>query len=233
MIPRSRLAILLIAVLSLGLVFTLPDVSAIRPSAIIMNLPPQVGTWFGKSIQETEEVRKTLASDTNFEKAIYTRRSAKDPDKFQYIHATIVLAGQDPNNSIHRPERCLPAQGNTLLSSSEVTLPVFGIEPLKVTRLRTVGVENGIKNLTYYWFVGSSEVTNSHYQRTFSDMKDRVVGGFNQRWAYVTVAAPYDFEEGEIASGSEEEVSAMIEEFILEVFPRIHRVEMLPLPDSA
>lgn len=229
--PTKRLFAALIAVASLGLAILLPDVSAIKPSAVIMNLPAVVGNWRGQSISESEKVRSILANDTDFEKAVYSRTSKSDPSKFEYIHATIVLGGQDPNNSIHRPERCLPAQGNRLISSSEITIPVFGTEPLKVTRLRTVGMENGVNNLTYYWFVGSSQVTNSHYQRTLADMRDRILGGFNQRWAYVTVTAPFDFSEGKVRMGSEEEVSAAVEQFIEELFPKIHELEKLPLPE--
>lgn len=229
--PTKRLFAALIAVATLGLAFLSPDVSAIRPSAVIMNLPAAIGNWHGQSISESDKVRSVLANDTDFEKAVYTRQSKSDPSKFEYIHATIVLGGQDPNNSIHRPERCLPAQGNRLISSSEITIPVFGADPLKVTRLRTVGIENGVNNLTYYWFVGSTQVTNSHYQRTLSDMRDRILGGFNQRWAYVTVSAPFDVSEDRVRMGSEEEVSAAIEKFIEDLFPRIHELEKLPLPE--
>ena len=40
--------------------------------------------------------------------------------------------------------------------------------------------------MVYYFFVGKDTITNSHYERTFQDAKDRLIGGYAQRWAYVT-----------------------------------------------
>ena len=58
----------------------------------------------------------------------------------------------------------------------------------QTTRKLMVG-KNGhpirIRHVFYYWFVGSHSLTAGHYDRTFIDMKDRLLGGFDQRWAYV------------------------------------------------
>ena len=42
----------------------------------------------------------------------------------------------------------------------------------------------------YYTFFGHTEITESHYGRTFQDMKDRLFKGFDQQWAYATFSIP-------------------------------------------
>jgi hypothetical protein len=42
--------------------------------------------------------------------------------------------------------------------------------------------------VTYYFFVGHDKITNDHYGRTFVDMKDRLLKGMDQRWAYVSTS---------------------------------------------
>jgi len=77
-----------------------------------------------------------------------------------------------------------------------------------------------LPNLTYYWFVGYNQTTPSHFTRTMLDLRDRIMGGYNQRWAYVTVAAT-------VTQGiarperTETETGAMIESFIRELVPRL------------
>src|SRR5438132_12234294 len=99
-----------------------------------------------------------------------------------------------------------------------VTLPTG--EKLGVTRLHNVrqvqgpdGKMTSIYNLNYYWFVGYHHLTASHLERTFLDIQDRILKGYNQRWAYVTVAARIT--EGLVRFGrSESQTDAMIQEFI-------------------
>jgi hypothetical protein len=107
------------------------------------------------------------------------------------------LSGYDINNSIHRPERCLPAQGHMLHGKSDAVitlpngrrLPVRRLESQQRIRLREDSDEVAvIDSLIYYFFVGHRRISNDHYQRTFIDMKDRLLHGQDQRWAYVTMA---------------------------------------------
>ena len=77
-------------------------------------------------------------------------------------------------------------------------------------------------NLTYYWFVGNNDVTNSHFERTWFDIRDRLVHGYNQRWAYITVAAS-------LPPGSEKDprveqmVDGWIQDFIKQLVPMIQK----------
>jgi hypothetical protein len=53
-------------------------------------------------------------------------------------------------------------------------------------------------------------------------VKDRLMKGYNQRWAYITVSATIT--EGLIRDGlSEKETDAMIKDFIKKLVPLTHR----------
>ncbi|MBC8073664.1 MAG: hypothetical protein IAG13_35405 [Deltaproteobacteria bacterium] len=45
--------------------------------------------------------------------------------------------------------------------------------------------------VTYYFFVGHDRITHDSLSRTLIDMKDRLVRGMDQRWAYVSAAMPF------------------------------------------
>ena len=52
------------------------------------------------------------------------------------------------------------------------------------------------------------------------DIQDRVLKGYNQRWAYITVAA--DITKGLMTFGkSEAETDRMIQDFIRQIYPAI------------
>jgi EpsI family protein len=143
------------------------------------------------------------------------------------------MSGDDMTNSIHRPERCLPAQGWNLQSSSTRVVPLDGGRKLELTRLRTGRAaprndndHKTLANLTYYCFIGHNDMTASHLERTSIDLRDRILRGYNQRWAYVTVAAIVT-EGWTHPSRTEEETASIMESFIRELAPTLKR------PDGA
>ena len=85
-----------------------------------MELPIFVGAWMGEDAAISEREREVLAPDTRFARKTYT---GPHGDK---IFVSIVMSGDDMTNSIHRPERCLPAQGWSLQSSERRALPIEG-----------------------------------------------------------------------------------------------------------
>ena len=202
----------------LGTVFLIPRETKIQPCRVRMELPELIGGWAGKPGVVTEREHEGLAPDTQFCRKVY------DDGMGDQMLVSIVLSGNDLDNSIHRPERCLPAQGWTIVESKGLSLPVANAPGgrLPVTRLhdmRQVRTEQGrvaeIYNLDYYWFIGYSDITASHFEREFIDIKDRLFHGYNQRWAYVTVAATVRPERGEA------QTDAMIQEMIARVYPKI------------
>ena len=223
---------LLFAVLAGGmsLIFLLPKVANSQPMGIELALPQLLGEWDGTDEEVTEKERLVLGAETEFSRKVY--RNARNDE----IHVSIVLGGHDMNTSIHRPERCLPAQGWTIVNTGKVGIRVKVPEPeeLKVTRLynmhpaldkegRPVVDKEGhpfkVYSLNYYWFVGSSDTTASHITRTLFDLRDRLLKGYNQRWAYVTVAVI-------LRSNNPAETDSKIEAFIQQLVPLVHKASL-------
>jgi EpsI family protein len=192
-----------------------------QPAGIKLELPQFVGKWYGVDQAVSQRELEMLAGDTEFARKVYTDAAGNS------MFVSIVLSGADLDNSIHRPERCLPAQGWTIADSTQLRIPLESGRKLAVTRLhnvRQVPLRNGttvsIYNLNFYWFVGYHHLTASHLERTMFDIEDRVLKGYNQRWAYITVAS--DITKGLTPFGhSEAETDQMIRDFIRQIYPAI------------
>jgi EpsI family protein len=215
----SRLIVLqVLLTLGLGSVYFVPRQTDIKDCRVKMELPELLGGWVGTPAKVLDAERAGLAPDTQFCRKIYQ-------DGFgNQVLVSIVMSGHDLDNSIHRPERCLPAQGWNIVDSKTELIPIAEAPggSLPVTRLHCWHQESLVKgqaftvyNLNYYWFVGYSDITASHYTREFIDMKDRLLHGYNQHWAYVTVAATVN------NGRNEEQTAAMVEDIIKRVFPKI------------
>lgn len=223
MITRRLLAVDLVLVLGLSTVFFLPEAPKTSPAGVAMKLPIWVGNWLGEDAAVSQRELDILAEDTQFARKIYTSPTG---DK---MFVSIVLSGDDMANSIHRPERCLPAQGWSLRDSSSRVISLGASASLPATCLTGARVvEAGdqqhitIRNLTYYWFVGSNQVTRSHLKRTLFDIRDRIFRGYNERWAYITVAATVT--EGIARQNrNETQTAALIEQFIRDLAPKLER----------
>ena len=198
---QSLILPLLLAV-SLSSVYFLPQAGEVAQSAINMTLPTDVGTWHLQNIPPTEAEIGTLDKDTRFAKAIcYCPRPGEYDTDGKIIpdraDLSVVLSGYDLNNSIHRPERCMPAQGHNILASQNVSLHLANGRDLTVRRLRSIQTLTNPNNrkqdrqydcISYYFFVGHARVEHDHLRRTFSDISDRLVRGIDQRWAYVSTS---------------------------------------------
>ena len=234
-VPASsarRLAILLAVVLgTLSLAFMLPRSEVAREAAVRMELPENLTFWtrdaegantfqywHGVPMPVSEEEHRMLAPDTEFAKKRYylsdvdTKQPViSDPRLATFadllaVQASIVLSGHDLNDSIHRPERCLPAQGfkelklePRILKTDRGDVPVTRIRCYTEIKDPATGdfVLDGsgrpvrLQHVFYYWFIGSHTVTSDHYHRTLTDMRDRLFGGFDQRWAYVLLGSSF------------------------------------------
>jgi len=232
MITRRLLAIEAVLLAGFGTIFLLPHSNKNMPSGIAVTLPTTVGARIGEDAAITAREREVLAKDTQFARKTYIigRESGDD------IFVSIVMSGDDMTSSIHRPERCLPAQGWTVRRSEEQLLQVGG-KPLKVTKLYNLQAipqpdksQALVHNLTYYWFIGAREMTPSHLTRTIIDMRDRILRGEAQRWAYVTVAVSSGItKDGSHIGQTEEEAGKIAEQFIQELVPKLTRPDGKPL----
>ena len=222
----SRLALLL-AILLAGLssIFLLPRQLGFQPVGVNLDLPKMVGGWYGKDLAVSEKERLVLGEGTEF-----ARKSYRNGRGYELI-ASIVLSGQDMNTSIHRPERCLPAQGFNVIDKRTVPLALPDHELMRVTRLENVRSPAGgdgapaSYNVMYYWFAGHTDSTGSHFARTWFDVRDRLLHGYNQRWAYITVSA-------QLPPGAEKEpkieriVDEWTQDFIKQLLPKIQKREV-------
>jgi hypothetical protein len=189
-------------VAALGSIYFLPTAGEVAQSAVKMELPEEGGGWFFKQQVASKAERETLAKDTEFSKAICLKPRPGEFDEKGYaipdrVDLSVVLSGSDINNSIHRPERCMPAQGHNIISSIAPRIDLDNGRTIEVKRLqsvqriptneeRTVFLE--LNCLHYYFFIGHDRITNDHLGRTFVDMKDRLLKGMDQRWAYVSTS---------------------------------------------
>lgn len=189
---------------SMGSVHLLPQAGDTAHSAISMEFPARNQGWNFENIPPSKEEIETLSNDTQFAKAICHKARPGEmnwegyliPDR---IDLSVVLSGNDPSNSIHRPERCMPAQGHEITASTEIMLKRPDGSQFPVKRLRSIQTLTLVKDnstvsydcLTYYFFVGQDTITNDHLKRTLIDVKDRLVFGMDQRWAYVSASMWY------------------------------------------
>ena len=223
----KRLAFLFAFVtLGLGMVFLLPK-SADQPTGINLVLRENVAGWIGRDAEVTQKERDVLGGGgTEFARKIYEHPQWKN---FTLL-VSVVLSGHDMSNSIHRPERCLDAQGWTVLDSDTAPIRLEKGGDFSTTRLhnrRTItrdGKSVAQEALTYYWFVGENEATASHWGRFFADNRDRLLRGVNQRWAFITITgliAPRASveERAEITKW----VDTQMRGFIRDLAPTIHK----------
>lgn len=219
---------------ALSAIYFLPKVGAVAQSAVNMGLPHEMEGWSFETQPASEAEIKTLAPDTQFSKAICRRERPGELNSYgntaqDEIQLSIVLSGSDINNSIHRPERCMPAQGHNIIGSTAKLLKLPNGRDLETKRLVSILARQNLNVkdreaylkyncLTYYFFVGHDRVSNDHLERTLLDMQDRLVRGMDQRWAYVTVTTSYGKMPGEEGSGlSEAEADAKLIKFLTDL----------------
>lgn len=198
MLPPLLLAALL------SIIFLLPKHDSLVEASISPDMPLHYALpgWLGTKLQESELERQSLAADTRFSKAAYTKlRVTLTEPRGPQIVASIVFSGNDMNASIHRPERCLPSQGHVDLRGSKADITLSDGRTLTFTRLTSrtphhIAGKPALQHINYYVFVGHDSIISSHLGRTLQDMSDRVLHGYVQRWAYYQVGTYWGGESG-------------------------------------
>ena len=226
----------LVLIGGLSLMGMLPDSYGLKNSAVVPSFPlPKFSEWTGTAQETPQLVIDTLADDTTHLSVIYSREAPESgiSPKYDQISAFMVLSGADMNASIHRPERCFRSQGLTINNRTQKTLKFDGGE-LPVTILdaeRTLiqGAFKGqvLRQKAYYWFVGHDKITNSHYDRALTDVKDRILRGYNQRWAYIMITMNYGLDIPELMERDPEGVAKTVEGAIAKLYPYLHKSDQL------
>jgi hypothetical protein len=236
----KRLAILFLVVLvGMSATFLLPK-SAAQPFGVKLDLPATIGDWWGTDAEILEKEKSTLGAKTGTEFARKRYTNYQLPKLNNYgVLVSMVLSGRDINNSIHRPERCMDAQGYTILESEYINITLPGRGTFAVKRLhnrRTLRDASGREILnenkepisseayTYYWFVGEKAITASHFGRMFEDNWERILRGVSQRWAFITITGPIPMQRNpELQAQARKAADDVLQGFIKELAPLIHK----------
>jgi Protein of unknown function (DUF3485) len=191
----------------LSVIFILPKKGLFAESSIKSKPPLYFGDWDGVESKPSEKELAILAKDTTFIKVAYISYDhpiISDDQRRQFpavINASIVKSGNDINNSIHRPERCLKAQGHLDLTSISDQLVTPQGKSLRIqtinSKLPSFGTDGKsiptqLGFISYYYFVGDHQMTNSHFDRTILDIKDRILKGSDQQWSFIMLSIPYN-----------------------------------------
>lgn len=211
------IVIVLLVLAVLALQFTV-EVRVVDQAGVSMALPPRLGDWRGSELRfchnaaclkefAREQLKdagkcpacgaelftmtlieyESLPKDTEFLKGKYTNSVGED------VFVSIVLSGRE-RESIHRPERCLVGQGNSIQKSYVLEAPMVGHTPLGVMVLettRSLDARTGRRTLNgyyAYWFAGQGRETPHHWERMFWLGWDRIIHSVAHRWAYIAIA---------------------------------------------
>lgn len=140
-------------------------------------------------------------------------------DKGEVIFAMIVATGKE-RRSIHRPETCLPAQGNSIEGSRILPVDIPARDPLKVMLLDLRSSKSSLADTGQdrfsayaYWFVSPACETPYHLERMIRMSIDRAFYGVSYRWAYIAVSSNRQ-------DGSDDYIRR-ISRFIADLYPQI------------
>mgnify|MGYP000932369712 CR=1 FL=1 len=236
----------LLVMTSLALAFTV-DVNVSDEAGVKVELPDQVGEWKGDEMrfcqapacQEshflstltnlttcpkcggkldtmTKAERDLLPKDTLVLKKRYTAPGGET------LFASVVMSGSE-RSSIHRPQLCLVGQGNQIVESTVVPVPIPGRSELDVMVLDMLrrwrspdGRQGEFPSYYAYWFVGKGRETPSHLQRMVWMATDRIFHNVSHRWAYISVSGNRD-EQGAYIKG--------MQDFVAEMYPHMALAE--------
>ena len=221
----SALAPAFILGVILSLTFFIPEKSELQFSSMSMELPLRfdLSGWYGIRKQESPEERLTLAPDTLFSKADYRLLYSNEWNKeTPDVHVSLVFSGNDMNQSIHRPELCLPGQGHLRLQATDTNLTLNNGKEVKFTRLTSFRRNESLPDkklhyIHYYTFVGKGNIRHSHMQRTICDILDRTLKGKVQRWAYCQIGTYWSPQLGT----TQEDADRLIQKLICQLLPEI------------
>ena len=168
---KRLVTVVLFLLVGLSAVALIPEAPPIRQAAVKMELPRRIAGWGGTSREASQQEMDILADDTEFEKRDYAEFPPRTTvEQLKQIAATIVLSGHDLNNSIHDPVRCARAQGFKGIEVTSKTLDLGDGKSIEIKRMsnylefpRDGGEPVRVPFVTYFWFVGTDHVTESHY----------------------------------------------------------------------
>jgi hypothetical protein len=181
-----------------------------------VHLPERVGEYTSTNLPVMNMELAMLPGDTLFGRRHYVSSSGPQ------LLVSVVLMGTD-RTSIHKPEYCLQGQGQSIVSSDVITIPMSKPHPyeLKVMKLTTQGLRYvgnrksiPVSGLYLYWFVADGHLTPFHGERMWLMGRDLVTRGLLQRWAYISCF-------GQCSPGEEGKLLEQMKEFIVASIPEV------------
>jgi hypothetical protein len=174
-----------------------PGIKAIPiPGSVMMkiDLPERVLDFTSTNVPESEVELGYFPKDTS-----YVRRFYRAPDGFG-VSAVVILMGAD-RTSIHRPEYCLAGQGWNVDEKTKVSIPLdrrehHELPVMKWVISKQVQMPDGrrleVHGLYVFWFVADNEQTTGNVQLQCYLVRDLLLTGVLQRWAYISYSAYTD-----------------------------------------
>ena len=130
-------------------------------------------------------------------------RRAYHAGQSRSMMVSVVFSGIE-RRSIHKPQVCLRAQGNTIRNEKTIDVNITGREPLGVRMLdiaSAVPLADGSTGqslgLYAYWFFNPEFETCIHNVRLARMASDNVLRAYRPRWAYVIVSTSRRYSEEE------------------------------------
>jgi hypothetical protein len=217
-----------LTLLTVLICWLVPAPKAEGEAGVVMQLPDHVGDLYALPEDISPAELYILPKDTTFARDSYGPIGM--PHGTGRILCSIILSGAE-RRSIHRPERCLPAQGWRIKSSNTETIPLASGRNLDVTALLLAkpaeinGIQFERRQYFLYWFVGKNITTPSQTVRIFMTYWDMLAHRVNQRWAYVIVSK--DISQSWDPDGeSPEQTLAELKQFIHDAAPTFMKSEM-------
>lgn len=231
---------------ALSTVFVLPKRGDFAEASVNPEPPLIFGEWTGQKTLPSIEETKILDKDTTFNKATYhcfdlpEITNARGEIFDSYINLSIVKSGTNVNNSIHRPERCLLGQGHQDIRSVPDIITTPKGRKIDVKNLTTwfpiAPATEGdpafpIGFISYYYFVGHKKLSNDHWHRTISDIKDRLINGTDQQWAFIMVSMPYSLAKDPTQSEQNKQTAdKKIRQLLAELTDQIVKWDEISMP---
>ncbi len=229
--PRASVIVLVLAALTVTACWLIPPAKSAGEVGVNMDLPVEIAGLEGLPVPVSQAEHEILPPDTEFASRNYGPFNMPATDWLDRFLCKIVLSGRE-KRSIHRPERCLPGQGWSVIDSRVVPVQLKSGHLLKITALvltrpvtKTDGTPAQLIMCYDYWYVGRSVTTPYSFMRVLLTNWDLIVHRSNQRWSYIICAA-YVTDNLVPGGRSQAETSEALKAFIREAVPTFVKSEM-------
>lgn len=219
----SLLALAILLIVSIGFHVHLKRIKALPAVDVaIEQLPKQLGKWEG---QDTKGI--DIRSQEILQLTRYVKRSYQRPDG-----ATVTLyigywqkQSGDYQAAKHSPLLCLPSNGWSVRHKEPVQLSFAEAQGSKVQAKRIIGEMRNQAHLFYYWFFTGEENYSEEWRALMNISLQKFFYGRSDG-GIIELSTP--IRSGISRQAAEDEASAIIEDFLNDLYPELHRLIVEP-----